>query len=101
MNKLLKTASAVSLALSILTGMASPASAQQAPPAKHDIIEYCRATIANSPPLDNPQLGDCVGFWNSYPHALPAQVCKFYREIGLITNEQFADCVAYLKGLGL
>ena len=100
MNKLLLKAGAAALVFSsMIPAMSAPAFAQEAPPAKHDIVEYCRTIVENNPGLVG-GIGGCVGFINSYPHAYPAQICKYLRIIGYITNQQTADCVAYFKDLG-
>ncbi len=99
MNKMLSIVSALSLAATALVGFATPAAANHDGPASRDQInEYCRLVAANSP-AEGPQFGNCVGYWNSNPHALPAQTCKYYREVGIITQELFPECIAYLRDL--
>lgn len=91
------TAIAAAILAATLPALSAPAFAQDAPPAKHDIVEYCK-TLAADNGFTAP--GGCVGFFNSYPNAYPAQVCKYLRIVGYINNQQFADCVAYFRDLG-
>lgn len=102
MNKLLLKAGAVALVFSsMIPAMTAPAFAQEVPPTKDQIIEYCRQVAAENAQFGPGGFGGCVGFWNSYPNALPAKICDYYRYIGLITNQQFHLCLAYFKDQGL